>query len=166
MCDYVDSSMCSNVCLSQIANDCVYGPGFTPAQKDNMERRTAIYGHAIELINVVDNEPTSLGAYMFNIDRYATKNLGYDTKQYPNMLCIEGESNSDVGSSAFFAYSDPNSSGNQFPNEIAYHNEGWRVVYPSINEASYDFSAIKRLVDFVGTSSDDVTLTSYVKRLA
>ena len=165
-CDYVDSSMCSNVCLSQIANDCVYGPGFTPAQKDNMERRTAIYGHAIELINVVDNEPTSLGAYMFNIDRYATKNLGYDTKQYPNMLCIEGESNSDVGSSAFFAYSDPNSSGNQFPNEIAYHNEGWRVVYPSINEASYDFSAIKRLVDFVGTSSDDVILTSYVKRLA
>ena len=71
-----------------------------------------------------------------------------------------------MGSSAFFAYSDPNSSGNQFPNEIAYHNEGWRVVYPSINEASYDFGAIKRLVDFVGTSSDDVTLTSYVKRLA
>ena len=89
-CDYVDSSMCSNVCLSQIANDCVYGKGFTPAQKDDMQRRTAIYGHAIELINVVDNEPTSLGAYMFNIDRYATKNMGYDTKQYPNMLCIEG----------------------------------------------------------------------------
>ena len=89
-CDYVDSSMCSNVCLSQIANDCVYGKGFTPAQKDDMQRRTAIYGHAIELINVVDNKSESLGAYMFNIDRYATKNLGYDTKQYPNMLCIEG----------------------------------------------------------------------------
>ena len=43
-CDYVDSSMCSNVCLSQIANDCVYGKGFTPAQKDDMQRRTAIYG--------------------------------------------------------------------------------------------------------------------------
>ncbi len=82
--------MTSNVCLAQIANDAVYGKGFTPAQKDNVDRRTAIYGHAIELINVVDNEQESLGAYMFNIDRYATKNMGYDIKQYPNMLCIEG----------------------------------------------------------------------------
>lgn len=90
LCDYVDSSMTSNVCLAQIANDAVYGKGFTPAQKDNADRRTAIYGHAIELINVVDNEQQSLGAYMFNVDRYATKNMGYDIKQYPNMLCIEG----------------------------------------------------------------------------
>ena len=29
------------------------------------------------------------------------------------------------------------------------------MVYPSINEASYDFSAVKRLVDFVSDSSDD-----------
>lgn len=90
MCDYVDSSMTSNVCLCQIANDAVYGKGFTTAQKDDANRRTAIYGHSIELINVVDNEQESLGAYMFNIDRYATKNMGYDIKQYPNMLCIEG----------------------------------------------------------------------------
>ena len=120
--------MTSNVCLCQIANDAVYGQGFTPAQKDNADRRTAIYGHAIELINVVDNQQESLGAYMFNIDRYATKNMGYDIKQYPNMLCIEGESNSDVGSSAFFSYSNPQSSGSHLPNEIAYRNEGWRVV--------------------------------------
>lgn len=154
-CDYVDSSMTSNVCLCQIANDAVYGKGFTTAQKDDANRRTAIYGHAIELINVVDNEQESLGAYMFNIDRYATKNMGYDIKQYPNMLCIEGESNSDVGSSAFFSYSNPQSSGNQFPNEIAYHNEGWRVVYPSINEDAWNFAPVKRLVDFVSDASDD-----------
>ena len=154
-CDYVDSSMTSNVCLCQIANDAVYGKGFTPAQKDNADRRTAIYGHAIELINVVDNQQESLGAYMFNIDRYATKNMGYDIKQYPNMLCIEGESNSDVGSSAFFSYSNPQSSGSQFPNEIAYHNEGWRVVYPTINEDAWNFAPVKRLVDFVDLSSDD-----------
>ena len=43
-CDYVDSSMTSNVCLAQIANDAVYGKGFTPAQKDDARRRTAIYG--------------------------------------------------------------------------------------------------------------------------
>ena len=154
-CDYVDSSMTSNVCLCQIANDAVYGKGFTPAQKDDARRRTAIFGHPIELINVVDNEQESLGAYMFNIDRYATKNMGYDIKQYPNMLCIEGESNSDVGSSAFFSYSNPQSSGNQFPNEIAYHNEGWRVVYPSINEDAWNFAPVKRLVDFVSDASDD-----------
>lgn len=154
-CDYVDSSMCCNVCCAQIANDAVYGKGFTPAQKDNASRRTAIYGHAIELINVVDNEQESLGAYMFNVDRYATKNMGYDNKAYPNILCFEGESNSDVGSSAFFSYSNPQSSGNQFANEIAYHNEGWRAVYPSINEDAYNFAPIKRLVDFVSDSSDD-----------
>ena len=147
--------MTSNVCLCQIANDAVYGKGFTPAQKDNADRRTAIYGHAIELINVVDNKQESLGAYMFNIDRYATKNMGYDIKAYPNMLCIEGESNSDVGSSAFFSYSNPQSSGSQFPNEIAYHNEGWRVVYPTINEDAWNFAPVKRLVDFVDLSSDD-----------
>ena len=70
--------MTLNVCLAQIANDAVYGTGFTPAQKDNANRRTAIYGHAIELINVVDNEQESLGAYMFNIDRYATKNIAVE----------------------------------------------------------------------------------------
>ena len=93
---------------------------------------------------------------MFNIDRYATKNLGYDTKQYPNMLCIEGESNSDVGSSAFYVFDKNNPLYTEFGgNEVRYHNEGWRVVYPPINEEAYDFGAIKRLVDFVGGSGDD-----------
>lgn len=154
-CDYVDSSMCSNVCLAKIANDCIYPASFTPAQKADARRRVSIYGHAIELINVVGNEQTSLGAYMINIDRYATKNLGYDQKEFPNIICYEGEANSDVGASAFYSYNNPNGSGNQFPNEIAYLNEGWRVVYPSINEDSYDFAPIKRLVNFVDESSED-----------
>ena len=154
-CDYVDSSMCSNVCLAKIANDCIYPASFTPAQKANAKRRVSIYGHAIELINVVDNEQESLGAYMINIDRYATKNLGYDQKEFPNIICYEGEANSDVGASAFYSYNNPAGSGNQFPNEIAYLNEGWRVVYPTINEDAYDFAPIKRLVNFVDESSED-----------
>ena len=40
------------------------------------------------------------------------------------------------------------------------------MVYPPINEDAYDFAPIKELVDFIDLSSDDVTLTSYVKRLA
>ena len=40
-------------------------------------------------------------------------------------------------------------------NEVRYHNEGWRVVYPPTNEEAYDFGAVKRLVDFVGGSGDD-----------
>ena len=154
-CDYVDSSMCSNVCLAKIANDCIYPAGFTPAQKADPKRRVSIYGHAIELINVVDNEQYSLGAYMINIDRYATKNLGYNQKEFPNIICYEGEANSDVGASAFYSYNNPAGSGNQFPNEIAYLNEGWRVVYPTINEDAYDFAPIKRLVNFVDESSED-----------
>lgn len=154
-CDYVDSSMCSNVCLAKIANDCIYPASFTPAQKANAKRRVSIYGHAIELINVVDNKQESLGAYMINIDRYATKNLGYDQKEFPNIICYEGEANSDVGASAFYSYNNPAGSGNQFPNEIAYLNEGWRVVYPTINEDAYDFAPIKRLVNFVDESSED-----------
>ena len=34
-------------------------------------------------------------------------------------------------------------------------NEGWRVVYPSINEDAWNFAPVKRLVDFVSDASDD-----------
>ncbi len=43
-CDYVDSSMACNVSLCKIANDTLYGRGFTVAQRDNPMRRTATYG--------------------------------------------------------------------------------------------------------------------------
>ena len=165
-CDYVDSSMSVNVSLCKIANDTVYGKNFTIAQKNNSGRRTATMGHAIQITNIVNNEEINLGVYTIIIDRYAEKSLGYNQKEFPNILCVEGESNSDVGASAFWSYSNPNSSGNQFPNETNYLNEGFKVVYPPINEDAYDFAPIKELVDFIDLSSDDVTLTSYVKRLA
>ena len=56
LCDYVDSSLTCNVTLCKIANDTLYGPSFTDAQKDNPKRRTATYGHGIELVNIVNNE--------------------------------------------------------------------------------------------------------------
>lgn len=154
-CDYVDSSMSCNVSLCKIANDTLYGKNFTVAQRDNTKRRTATYGHPIELVNIVNNQEISLGAYVIIIDRYAEKSMGYDQKEYPNILCVEGESNSDVGASSFHSYSNPESSGNQFPNEIAYVNEGFKVVYPPINEDSYDFAPIRELINFVDLSSDD-----------
>ena len=154
-CDYVDSSMSCNVSLCKIANDTLYGKNFTVAQRDNPKRRTATYGHPIELVNIVNNQEISLGAYVIIIDRYAEKSMGYDQKEYPNILCVEGESNSDVGASSFHSYSNPESSGNQFPNEIAYVNEGFKVVYPPINEDSYDFAPIRELINFVDLSSDD-----------
>ena len=132
-----------------------------------MQRITDIYCKAIELKNLLDNKSESLGAYMFNIDRYATKNMGYDTKQYPNMLCIEGESNSDVGSSAFYVFDKNNPLYTEFGgNEVRYHNEGWRVVYPPVNEEAQEFGAGKRVVDVVGGRGDDVIFTSYVTRFA
>lgn len=154
-CDYVDSSMSCNVSLCKIANDTLYGKNFTVAQRDNPKRRTATYGHPIELVNIVNNQEISLGAYVIVIDRYAEKSMGYDQKEYPNILCVEGESNSDVGASSFHSYSNPESSGNQFPNEIAYVNEGFKVVYPPTNEDSYDFAPIRELINFVDLSSDD-----------
>lgn len=154
-CDYVDSSMSCNVTLCKIANDTLYGKNFTVAQRDNPKRRTATYGHPIELVNIVNNQEISLGAYVIVIDRYAEKSMGYDQKEYPNILCVEGESNSDVGASSFHSYSNPESSGNQFPNEIAYVNEGFKVVYPPTNEDSYDFAPIRELINFVDLSSDD-----------
>ena len=154
-CDYVDSSMTCNVTLCKIANDTLYGPGFTVAQKDNPARRTATYGHAIELVNIVNNEEISLGAYTIIIDRYAEKSMGYDQKEYPNILVAEGESNSDTGASSFHSYSNPESSGSQFPNETAYINEGFRIVYPPTNEDAYDFAPLKELVNFVDLASDD-----------
>ena len=90
LCDYVDSSMACNVTLCKIANDTLYGRGFTVAQRDNPMRRTSIYGHAIELVNIVDNVEISLGAYTIIIDRYAEKSMGYSKSEYPNILVLEG----------------------------------------------------------------------------
>ena len=163
LCDYVDSSMSCNVTLCKIANDTLYGRGFTVAQRDNPMRRTATYGHAIELVNIVDNVEISLGAYTIIIDRYAEKSMGYDKKEYPNILILEGESNSDTGASSLHAYTNPESSGSQFANETEYINEGFKVVYPPTNEAAYDFADAKALVNFVDLASEDVTYTSYVK---
>ena len=154
-CDYVDSSLTCNVTLCKIANDTLYGPNFTDAQRDNPKRRTATYGHAIELVNIVNNVEESLGAYTLIIDRYAEESMGYKQKEYPNILVLEGESNSDTGASSFHAYTNPESSGSQFPNETEYINEGFRVVYPPTNESAYDFADIKELVNFVDLASDD-----------
>lgn len=154
-CDYVDSSMACNVTLCKIANDTLYGRGFTIAQRDNPMRRTATYGHAIELVNIVNNEEISLGAYTIIIDRYAEKSMGYDKTEYPNILVMEGESNSDTGASSLHAYTNPESSGSQFANETDYINEGFKVVYPPTNEAAYDFADAKKLVNFVDLSAED-----------
>ena len=154
-CDYVDSSMACNVSLCKIANDTLYGRGFTVAQRDNPMRRTCTYGHAIELVNIVDNVEISLGAYTIIIDRYAEKSMGYDKKEYPNILIAEGESNSDTGASSLHAYTNPESSGSQFANETEYINEGFKIVYPPTNEAAYDFADLKELVNFVDLASED-----------
>lgn len=154
-CDYVDSSMACNVSLCKIANDTLYGPNFTDAQRDNPRRRTATYGHAIELVNVVDNKEISLGAYTLIIDRYAEESMGYKQSEYPNILVLEGESNSDIGASAFYAWSESHPLRPQFPQEVSYYNEGFRVVYPPTNEAAYDFADIRELVKFIDESSDD-----------
>ena len=74
-CDYVDSSMSCNVSLCKIANDTLYGKNFTVAQRDNPKRRTATYGHPIELVNIVNNQEISLGAYVIIIDRYAENSM-------------------------------------------------------------------------------------------
>lgn len=155
LCDYVDSSMACNVSLCKIANDTLYGRGFTVAQRDNPMRRTCTYGHAIELVNIVDNVEISLGAYTIIIDRYAEKSMGYDKKEYPNILIAEGESNSDTGASSLHAYTNPESSGSQFANETEYINEGFKIVYPPTNEAAYDFADLKELVNFVDLASED-----------
>ena len=155
LCDYVDSSMSCNVTLCKIANDTLYGRGFTVAQRDNPMRRTATYGHAIELVNIVDNVEISLGAYTIIIDRYAEKSMGYSKSEYPNILVLEGESNSDIGASAFYAWSKDHPLRPQFPIEVDYYNEGFKVVYPPTNEATYNFADIRELVKFVDESSDD-----------
>ena len=154
-CDYVDSSMACNVSLCKIANDTLYGPNFTDAQRDNPRRRTATYGHAIELVNIVNNKEISLGAYTLIIDRYAEESMGYKQSEYPNILVLEGESNSDIGASAFYAWSESHPLRPQFPLEVSYYNEGFRVVYPPTNEAAYDFADIRELVKFIDESSDD-----------
>ncbi|MEE0860292.1 MAG: hypothetical protein UIC49_02430, partial [Paludibacteraceae bacterium] len=38
------------------------------------------------------------------IDRYAEESLGYKTKEFPELICVEGRSNTDIGAGAFYKY--------------------------------------------------------------
>lgn len=148
-CNYMESSHANGIGIASMVNDCVYDAK-TPAQENDEDRRTAINGFPIQLF--VNDE--SYGTYTLQIDRYAEESLGYKTDEFPELICVEGRSNTDIGAGAFYKYGVTDAS--KGLTEWEYYNESFLVVAPSsINEKNYDYNHIKTLVEWVYDAGRD-----------
>ena len=148
-CNYMESSHANGIGIASMVNDCVYDAK-TPAQQNDENRRTAVNGFPIQLF--VNDE--SYGTYTLQIDRYAEESLGYKTDEFPELICVEGRSNTDIGAGAFYKYGTTEAS--KGLTEWEYYNESFMVVAPSsINEKNYDYNHIKTLVEWVYDAGRD-----------
>nr|DAO08277.1 MAG TPA: CotH kinase protein [Caudoviricetes sp.] len=148
-CNYMESSHANGIGIASMVNDCVYDSK-TPAQQNDPDRRTAINGFPIQLF--VNDE--SYGTYTLQIDRYAEESLGYKTKEFPELICVEGRSNTDIGAGAFYKYGTTDAS--KGLTEWEYYNESFMIVAPSsLKESNYDYNHIKTLVEWVYDAGRD-----------
>ena len=88
---YMESSHMNNTGIATFANDCVFTTP-NPAQAKNPQVRNSINGFPCLLY--INDELE--GVYTFNLDRYSTNSLGYDTTQFPKCLSYEISANSDT----------------------------------------------------------------------
>ena len=86
----MESSHMNNTGIATFANDCVFTTP-NPAQAKNPQVRNSIDGFPCLLY--INDELE--GVYTFNLDRYSTNSLGYDTTQFPKCLSYEISANSD-----------------------------------------------------------------------
>ena len=146
-CNYMESSHMNNTGIATFANDCVFTTP-NPAQAKNPQVRNSIDGFPCLLY--INDELE--GVYTFNLDRYSTNSLGYDTTQFPKCLSYEISANSDSTAGAFVPWTTATGK-----TEIDYLSADFRCRYPdSRANGDDDFAELKRLVDWVGNSTDDM----------
>ena len=146
-CNYMESSHMNNTGIATFANDCVFTTP-NPAQAKNPQVRNSINGFPCLLY--INDELE--GVYTFNLDRYSTNSLGYDTTQFPKCLSYEISANSDSTAGAFVPWTTATGK-----TEIDYLSADFRCRFPdSRANGDDDFAELKRLVDWVGNATDDM----------
>lgn len=146
-CNYMESSHMNNTGIATFANDCVFTTP-NPAQAKDARVRNSINGFPCLLY--INDELE--GVYTFNLDRYSTNSLGYDTKQFPKCLSYEISANSDTTAGAFVPWSV--STGRT---EREYISADFKCRYPDNRvNGDDDFAELKRLIDWVGNATDDM----------
>ena len=137
----------NNTGIATFANDCVFTTP-NPAQAKNPQVRNSINGFPCLLY--INDELE--GVYTFNLGRYSTNSLGYDTTQFPKCLSYEISANSDTTAGAFVPWSI--STGKT---EREYLSADFKCRYPDNRvNGDDDFAELKRLVDWVGNATDDM----------
>ena len=137
----------NNTGIATFANDCVFTTP-NPAQAKNPQVRNSINGFPCLLY--INDELE--GVYTFNLDRYSTNSLGYDTTQFPKCLSYEISANSDTTAGAFVPWS--TSTGKT---EREYLAADFKCRFPDNRvNGDDDFAELKRLVDWVGNATDDM----------
>ena len=137
----------NNTGIASFANDCVFTTP-NPAQAKDSRVRNSIDGFPV--IMYINDELE--GIYTFNLDRYSTNSLGYDTKTFPKCLSYEISANTDTGAGAFVPWTTESGK-----TEREYIASDFRCRFPD-NRANGDddFAELKRLVDWVGNATDDM----------
>lgn len=152
--DYIESSHSRNVGLARLATDIIFDGIKNPSQEKNPKVRNSIDGFPV-LLYIND---TLKGVYDFNTDRYSYKAWGYDDED--NILSYEISANSDSTAGAFFAYNPETSA----TTELNYYKSDFMPIYPPTRVAGNDdYNEIKRLVEFVDKSSDEVFVENFEK---
>ena len=146
-CNYMESSHMNNTGIATFANDCVFTTP-NPAQAKNPLVRNSINGFPCLLY--INDELE--GVYTFNLDRYSTNSLGYDTTQFPKCLSYEISANSDTTAGAFVPWTTTTGK-----TELEYISADFKCRYPDNRvNGDDDFAELKRLIDWVGNATDDM----------
>ena len=146
-CNYMESSHMNNTGIATFANDCVFTTP-NPAQTKNPLVRNSING--FPCLMYINDELE--GVYTFNLDRYSTNSLGYDTTQFPKCLSYEISANSDTGAGAFVPWTSATGK-----TEREYIASDFRCRFPDNRvNGDDDFAELKRLIDWVGNATDDM----------
>lgn len=158
--NFMDSSQANNVCTARFVNDYfVKNNLLYPSQVKNIKTRGSIDGFPIRLvINGIDQ-----GIHMFNIDRYAINNMGFQDE--PQIMSYEVGVNSVSGAGAF-ANDSWESIRNEF--ELRYHYAGdENIVCEQIGAGDNKVTVLKagyhnelqQLVSWVCNSTDEEFLS-------
>ena len=140
--DYMESTHSRNVGIAKFVNECLYDSK-NPMQLKDPKIRNTITG--FPCLMYINDELQ--GVYNFNLDRYSTYSYGYDDK---NCLVYEVSANSDTTAGAFFRWSEDSGKA-----ELDYYKSDFECVYPPSRLTNDNMSELKRLIEWVDSSSDE-----------
>ena len=180
----MESSHCRNTGLAKFISDCLYSKNskdtMNPMQWYNKQNgvmvdvRDTINGFPCRLImnnvkyatdgSISSIETTDYGIFNFNLDKGCTNSFGLDNEVFPQCASYEITANSDISAGAFVPYV-----ANESQTELQYLQESFELRYPDEKDVGKDYGylgmvidgelnseyGLKRVVDFIGNSTDE-----------